>query len=327
MTVMVLGCNLAFSGTIGPNCKAVDVSLPCEGMAWDLGARGLYMKASTPTGYGQNTIVQNTSSLTTGVNPAWGMGFQLESAYHYSTGNDFNVNWYHYRAGGQINTLASPVTISHSSLIFPNTTSLTTQDSQTSVSPAWDQVNMEFAHHFDFGEHKFARLHAGANFSRVANAGYQYTYQTDAGATFYQKTINFNSDFNGFGPRVGLDLNYEWNNGLGVYGTGALSLLAGSAKSSHTIRNWLPINGVVNADGYLFALHQSKVIPELDAKLGAMYTYVMPQGDLSVDIGWMWAYYTNTLFRGEKFLESRAQIDGFGIQGLYFGLKWVNNVP
>ena len=324
--VLAFSSTVVYSGTMGPHCKGVDVSLPCEGMGWDLGARALYMKASTPTGYGQSTVVQDQTTLVTGALPTWGWGFQLESAFYYSTGNDFNVNWYHYRAGGVVNNLPSPVTLANPAN-FGSTNPLTVQESLTSVSPAWDQVNMEFAHHIDFGEHKFIRLHGGANFSRVGNAGYQYTYLTDLKGTYSQKTINYNSEFNGFGPRAGADLNYEWNNGVDVYATGAISLLAGSAKSSHLVRDWVPINGVPLAGTYHYSIHDSKVVPEFDTKLGAMYTYVMPQGDLSMDIGWAWAYYTNATLSGDYLQQTKSKMNSFGIQGLYFGLKWVNSVP
>jgi len=185
LAVIALGSTAAFAGTMGPVCSAVNVTVPCENTAWDIGGRALYMQPTTTTGYGVGTITQNTSTVSTGANPAWGWGFQLEGSYHYSTGNDFNLNWYHFRSGGQTNTLAAPVTIANPYNIVPSVTSpasLVVDKSISSVSPAWDQVNMEFAQHVDFGENKFARFHGGMNFSRVANTGYQYNYYT-AGVT------------------------------------------------------------------------------------------------------------------------------------------------
>lgn len=325
LLMMALASGTVFAGAMGPSCKSVDVTTPCETLAWDIGGRGLYIQASNSTAYGQNTIDQNSASLTTGVNPAWGWGFQLETAYHFGTGNDFNVNWYHSRSGGQVVTLATPVTLTNPNNIF-NAAPITAQAAQGSVSPSWDQVNVEFAQHVDFGEHKFARIHGGVNFSRVGNGGYHYFYLTTVNnnvlENFSQKTIRYNLDFNGFGPRVGTDLNYEWNNGLGVYATGAISILAGSTKSAHEVYDWL-----TPENGYTFSVQQPRVISELDAKLGAMYTYSMPQGDLSMDIGWMWANYANALIVGEYLNQAKPHNVSFGVQGLYFGLKWISTVP
>ena len=326
LAVIALGSTAAFAGTMGPVCSAVNVTVPCENTAWDIGGRALYMQPSTNTGYGVSTVVQNTTSLATGANPAWGWGFQLEGSYHYSTGNDFNLNWYHFRSGGQTNVLAAPVTFANPVNIFGVTDPVTVNAAETSVSPAWDQVNMEFGQHVDFGENKFARFHGGMNFSRVANSGYDYLKYSSISQSVptveYNATLNRSAVYNGFGPRVGMDLNYEWGNGVGVYATGALSVLAGSSKASRTQADW-----ETPADGYVFSLSQAKVVPELDAKLGAMYTYAMAQGDLSLDIGWMWAHYTNALFGGDYAAGqvSTAATD-FGIQGLYFGMKWIGNV-
>ncbi len=330
LAVIALGSTAAFAGTMGPVCSAVNVTVPCENTAWDVGGRALYLQPNSRTGYGENTYTQNTTSVTAGANPVWGWGFQLEGSYHYSTGNDFNVNWYHYRSGGKTNVLAAPVTFANPSTVFGpsfNGYIATLQEMSTSVSPAWDQVNMEFAQHVDFGENKFARFHGGMNFSRVANTGYRYSYVTStpkvtqAAPPGYQRTLTRSSVYNGFGPRVGMDLNYEWGNGVGVYATGALSVLAGTSKASNQNTDW-----DTPADGYVFSLSQAKVVPELDAKLGAMYTYAMAQGDLSLDVGWMWAHYTNVLLGGDYINQTKPQSYDFGIQGLYFGMKWIGNL-
>ena len=78
------------------------------------------------------------------------------------------------------------------------------------------------------------------------------------------------------------------------------------------------------------ATSHSNVLPELDAKLGAMYTYAMAQGDLSLDVGWVWAHYVNALSSAHVLDvvngDSYNHPQSFGIQGLYFGAKWVGNV-
>jgi hypothetical protein len=325
LAVIALGSTAAFAGTMGPVCSAVNVTVPCENTAWDIGGRALYMQPTSNTGYGVATVVQNTSSLTTGANPAWGWGFQLEGSYHYSTGNDFNLNWYHFRSGGQTHTLAAPVVFPNvSGNLFGTTGPVTVDAAQTSASPAWDQVNMEFGQHVDFGENKFARFHGGMNFSRVGNSGFNYLKFTDSASpvVVVNQTNTRSSVYNGFGPRVGMDLNYEWGNGVGVYATGALSVLAGSSKASSQVTDWTTAE-----DNYVSSISQSKVVPELDAKLGAMYTYAMAQGDLSFDIGWMWAHYTNALFASDFSAgQALSESSDFGIQGLYFGMKWIGNV-
>lgn len=329
LAVIALGSTAAFAGTMGPVCSAVNVTVPCENTAWDIGGRALYLQPSASGYAAQRTLTTSTGSIERGVNPAYGWGFQLEASYHYSTGNDFNLNWYHFRNGNS-RTLEAPVQLGTvvSNKVFDfqkaaNLTDVTIETAYQSVNPAWDQVNMEFGQHVDFGENKYARFHAGMNYSRTGVSGTTAeTYYAGArDTTFVNANNQYSSVYNGFGPRVGTDLTYDWGNGLSVYGTGALSVLAGSTKNSiyaldaniDNVQTWTLYNSSI-----------SRVVPELDAKLGFMYTYAMAQGDLSLDVGWVWAGYMGALSSNNDI--GGAYDHNFGIQGLYFGLKWVGNV-
>ena len=320
LAVIALGSTAAFAGTMGPVCSAVNVTVPCENTAWDLGGRALYLQPTTDFVDTSRTITSSTGSLSKGVNPSWGWGFQLEGSYHYNTGNDFNLNWYHFRNSSS-RTLAGPA--NYTGISFQtgwpvlNSNNFTVDTAYSSSNVAWDQVNIEFAQHVDFGENKFARYHAGMNYSRVGNNG-QVAISGSSPLAFNNNTT-VTGVFNGFGPRVGLDLNYDWGNGLSVYGDGALSVLAGSTKSSFYVDSTSPSN-----ISTLYNFSRSNVVPELDAKLGFMYTYAMAQGDLSFDIGWLFTHYVGTFQASSTDLMSTGS--NFGIQGLYFGLKWVGNV-
>jgi Legionella pneumophila major outer membrane protein precursor len=307
LAVLALGSTAAFAGTMGPVCSAVNVTVPCENTAWDLGGRALYVQTTGVPAVGQSSITVGNTTGTYGVNPQWSWGFQLEASYHYNTGNDFNLNWYHLRSDNSSATGAS----NFGSIYLPgepiaSTISITSASSN--IATAWDTVNMEFGQHVDFGENKFARFHAGAAWTRVGDSG-AVAFNGTISENAYNQTTSYSEVFNGFGPRVGTDLTYDWGNGLSIYGDGALGLLAGTAKSSNTTA------------GATFSISQTRVVPELDAKLGAMYTYAMAQGDLSLDVGWVWANYINSLTTLDD-----ANTHDFGVQGLYFGLKWVGSV-
>ena len=327
LAVIALGTTAAFAGTMGPVCSAVNVSVPCETCAWDFGGRALYLQSAITQPSSQASLYNNGQTASLGIDPQWGWGFQLEASYHYGTGNDMNLNWYHYshNTNSTLGNLAS---------LNPFITSGT---ATFSTKPQWDQVNLEFAQHVDFGENKFVRLHGGINYSRVGSNGSlsanQYTSATAGNtATPFTTTFNTTTVYNGFGPRIGTDLNYEWGNGIGVYATGAVSVLAGTSKASigYVSNDTVNITGQTTATNSGVAVSHSNVLPELDAKLGAMYTYAMAQGDLSLDVGWVWAHYVNALNNVDR-VPAAAGSDvnnpsSFGIQGLYFGAKWVGNV-
>ncbi len=128
------------------------------------------------------------------------------------------------------------------------------------------------------------RMHAGLQYSYLSNS--RNAVSTTAAAPTDYTSYNSSRHYWGVGPRMGIEPSYGWGNGLSFYGKGAVSLLVGDAKFSG---NDTTVAGVYNtASG-----SSTIIVPEVDAKLGGMYTYAMAQGDLSLDIGWMFVDYIN----------------------------------
>src|SRR3990167_8564006 len=120
VAVLALGSSAVFAGTMGPVCTPGNVTVPCEKTAWDVGGQALYLQPM----YNSNFVA--TGGLSGADRQAaaqsWGWGFQIEGSYHFNTGNDIDVNWYHLN----------------------NSQSLTLGNGLiASVRPEWDQVNVE----------------------------------------------------------------------------------------------------------------------------------------------------------------------------------------
>lgn len=332
LAVIALANTAVFAGTMGAVCSPVDVTVPCEVYAWDIGGRALYLQPSAinsiaslytfqTQGYNNQPLTNPQITGTRGVGTEWGWGFQLEASYHFCTGNDFHVNWYNFRNGKSSNpingyTVVSPPDPAVNYGVY---------NLAYSANPNWDQVNIEFGQHVDFGEKKFARLHGGFNFSRFGTNGYSNrvydVYTSPSTYPEYNITDTYSTLYNGFGPRVGMDLNYEWGNGAGIYVNGALSLLAGTSKSYFNHNDWYTVK-----DDYVLTTSRYNVVGELDTKVGFMYSFICAQGDLSLDVGWVWAAYNaglNSIYDVSVDNGLKDTANNFGIQGLYFGAKWV----
>lgn len=297
VAVLALGSSAVFAGTMGPVCTPGNVTVPCEKSAWEVGGYALYAQPSTNMG---SYIADTVAELPRFNNDNWNWGFILEAGYHYGTGSDVNVNW--TRLDGSHSTYFADITdYSH-------------------FQSNWDQVNVEFGQLVDFSATTSMRFHGGVEFSRIKfEANPFVAVLTDAS---YLATAGFKHQFNGFGPRAGMDMNYAFGNGFGIYAKGAAALLVGT--SSFNDETLIGATGratrTVGAYG-----SRTNVVPEFDAKLGANYTYAMAQGDLTLDAGYMWTDYvdvqaTTALQRGMEASHSVA------FNGVYFGLKYVGNV-
>ncbi len=281
---------------MGPVCEEGKVSTPCASTAWDFGATALYLtqRDGTPTYLGYS-LGDDGKKVWQDFRPDSGFGFRLEGSYHYGTGYDLNVNWLYYSKK------------SNQDLLLAN------QLGQNIVSPVnvdatWNFINFEFGNKVNFGEMRDIRFFGGAQFASVDN-------KINVSGVTNPARLSGVVKYNGFGPRVGAQLNNDFKNGLSLYAMGAMSILAGPAKAD------LPIllNGNVIGGNRADKVHY---VPTLEGKLGGNYTFHMAQGDLSIDAGYMWLD-----LRGTYLVPSPSGADiqecntSFGAP--YLGFKWV----
>ncbi|WP_238589446.1 Lpg1974 family pore-forming outer membrane protein, partial [Legionella cincinnatiensis] len=172
----------------------------------------------------------------------------------------------------------------------------------------------------DVSANKKIRFHGGFQFASIKRSVHAFAADVDADPDDFLARFSGNTQFNGFGPRTGIDMNYVFGNGFGIYAKAAAAVLVGSAKHGYNL------DVFTSAAGEVFDLNiagsRTTVVPELEAKLGASYTYAMAQGDLTLDAGYMWFDYIHAL--NTTVLQTTAT--DFAAAGPYFGLKYVGNV-
>jgi hypothetical protein len=309
VAVLAFGSSAVFAGTMGPVCSAVNVTVPCERTGWDVGIYALYLQPS----YSDNVAYIGVSGneATRSVNyvendPDWGWGFKLEGSYHFGTGTDLNLNWYHLNDNSTTRTFAGP-------FAFFDITDMARE--RFTVDPKWDAVNLEFGQHVDFGEFKNIRFHGGVQYARIETGLSAYA-STPGTADFVSAAST--AKFTGFGPRIGADMSYDLGNGFAIYGNGATAILAGTSKNNAQVSS-------NQLQTIYFNASRNAIVPELEAKLGLTYTYAMAQGDLTLDAGYMWLNYFHSQQTLQLFGVAPAESD-FGVQGPYIGLKWMGTV-
>ena len=312
--VCAISSSAVFAGSMGPVCTPGSVTVPCAHSAWDFAGQALYLKpAASNHGFlGSNSVngveQYNREKFT------WGWGFKLEGSYHFNTGNDLNLNWYHMNESFNQPTVNTDIS---NALSFARTYGINT------VKPQWNAVNLEFGQHVDMGEFVGVRFHEGFAYARVQTK----RDFTGTGVPFVGASTPFyatlNKVYNGVGPRLGADTSYNFGNGFSLYGNAATALFVGTGSFNKNISQ-IP-GGFPLPVGSTQTGSQTYIVPELEAKLGVTYTYAMVQGDLSLDAGWMWINYFNAQHE-PIIVAGIVESSDFGLQGPYIGLKWVGNI-
>jgi hypothetical protein len=260
------------------------VTTPCQPTAWGFAVDALYLQPTTTL----QSIYPNP----------WAWGVYLDGFYHYGVSSDIDVNWTHFAPSSQE----------------------TTNVLVTRSDPRWDAVNLELGQLWQVTEHKHLRWHGGFEYARVDSTSTSTFAQRELDSVTYNSYV---STYNGFGPRLGLDLYYGSDYGLAVYAKGATVLLAGTTQfNAYTLLD--ESNGA-----FLSAQLQDAslitVVPELEGRLGVVYDYVLPQGHLLFDLGWMWVNYFNAQSNFVSAANPEANATDFAVQGLSFGVKWRGN--
>ncbi|MBA3535242.1 MAG: hypothetical protein H0T84_01315 [Tatlockia sp.] len=379
VAVLALSSSAVFAGTMGPICTPGNVTVPCERTAWDFGVQALYLQTLSTGNDDYNRFNSYGTSYGSGYNSGydngydrydrhhrnfddnWSWGFKLEGSYHFNTGNDLNVNWYHldgrrhrnndYDDNNGFVSHYHPETGVNTGVAVPfdNRYGYDDNNNRNRFRSRWDAVNIELGQHVDFSEWKVIRFHGGAQFARIENgsrAGYlnrdrlptflltsdQLTaldMANSQGYNQYNRLHGSQSRFNGFGPRVGVDMSYNVGNGFAVYANGATALLVGQSKVRGDFGfNHFTTGSFFGDDDNYGHRSRTTMVPEMEAKLGAKYSYAMASGDLTLDAGYMWVQYWNATrsLNDRGFNNYEVREGNFALNGPYVGLKWVGNV-
>ncbi|PWY55802.1 hypothetical protein DGG96_09815 [Legionella qingyii] len=312
LAILALGSSTLFAGTMGPVCTPGNVTVPCPSTGWNIGGQALVLQTMTDNNVSLDlNIAPSGVSLNTELDAQWNWGFQIEGSYHFNTGNDITLTWYHLDTGWN-NHEFTPAIAPDVLIGFGH-------------KNRWDAVNGEFGQFVDFSANKKIRFHGGFQFASIKRSMHAFGTDFDNGVPDYTLTFEGNTQYNGFGPRTGIDMNYVFGNGFGIYAKAAGALLVGSQKHSYNV-DFIDPDGSNPVLPNVFTVDisgtRTAIVPELEAKLGASYDYAMAQGDLVLDAGYMWFNYIHAL--NTTVLPVTAT--DFAAAGPYFGLKYIGNI-
>ncbi|WP_131782081.1 Lpg1974 family pore-forming outer membrane protein [Legionella gresilensis] len=318
LSLMILGLSVSGIAAAGmystppvPTCVPGDVTVPCEASLWNFGVQALYLQ----TEYNGSRAYLPAPGGLKAVEPNGGWGYRVEGSYHFSTGNDITMNWLHYDVdddnlgtfSGQYVQLLS----TGSAVVLP-------ASFRGFVSNKLEQVNLVLGQHVDFGLFKKIRFYAGGQYSDIqADAECFYNISPIFAAAIGGVRGPVNSDFNGFGPTIGVDYAYILPYGFSLTANASGSILYGTARiESMNIYN----NGLIVGSMYA---SRKQVVPSLEAKVGAAYNYPVAQGLLKIEGGYQALNYFNALQGPSLVAPTLLTNSDFGLHGPYVGVKWL----
>lgn len=200
-------------------------------------------------------------------------------------------------------------------------------------------IDLEFGQHFDVGYHTTMRFFAGVSHhtlekdTRITYVGVKPALE-GAGTSLHEG-IKKHSDFEGWGPRIGFDAQYAFNNGFGLVGHFSSAFLFGEIDS--VTSTWqtevepdqeqegeiLPLDGHGHGPkSKVMIKSRHIVVPNVDLRLGVDYSYAFDGGSIvTTELGyWGKSYFGGVNDTTLGTYRHSSQVDNVTFHGAYLSL-------
>lgn len=301
----VLGCASAFAAHADeaalPTTSNVNLVAPQQEGSWSFGVQANYFQPNTDFNY----AIEDTAATSTKVN-------SVNADYNWGWGADVT---YHIPGDGR------DVTLAFTQLNSSNSDSI--EDASAKVKSNYNSADLSFGQLIAIGDrvtlHPFAGL-------RYTNLNYKATAQYVSTPAFgkYDEVVTsetLESKFQGIGPRLGSDAAVNLGGGFSVHGTLGVSMLIGSMTPTLTgnTSKYIDTTEATSIDSNVDLSSSTRVVPEADAKLSAMYKMDFNDGyALGLEAGWQATNYFNAIQDSTTTTAgTMTQYNDFFMQGPY----------
>jgi hypothetical protein len=180
----------------------------------------------------------------------------------------------------------------------------------STVTSNFNSIDLDLGRIFAYDSHLKGRVFAGLNILNIKQnisttfSDYRgspeipdQAYGLPADPAFYFTTKN-SSDYLGVGPNLGLNIQYQANNGLGIVGEFVGALTVGTISSQDNFisaSKRLNDLGINPSQQEITVPNATQFVPGLDSKLGLFYSRTMHDMDFTIEAGYRFAYYFNAI--------------------------------
>lgn len=254
---------------------------------------GLYLRSTEI----DNDYPDTENFLSIHFNTQYSWGFRLAGIYHIENSEDRTLQWWHYTNQLIDNNYQIDELKGEGRTLVPYF-----------YESDFDLVMYEFGRSLYFKDNVSIRLHGGIEYAYI-HVGYSYNFTTNT----TQSTHDFRDfySFNGLGPRIGLELGFDFSSALSLDIAGAFASLA--KWGNHEFENNQIDRRAGQPDRTIQTTIHEKIkglLANLDADIQLSYTQHHSIGDV---------IYTGGL-KGIMFMEDLEDMAKWG--GIMFGMRW-----
>ena len=298
------------------------VLVPSQQGGFKVGIDALYLRP-TSAGLDYATLATDPTDFPIGfesnanatINPSYNFGVYAQVGYLFPcTGNDLTLGYTYLSGNSTDSIVAPPLTIS-GNVAIPNgvvfvlpltavsfSSALSFSSAQGKLEYTLNVVDLEAGQRFASGPYDM-RMFAGLRYANIDS-----TLSTLAAPftlppgifglvnIFVSQNQEFNSQFRGIGPRVGVDTRYCFGSGFGVDVDVSTALLVGNVNSHYNGS----LTSTITTPPTTSNFHaenssRTRVIPVLEAKLGLdyAYTFCSNRSALIFEVGYQVTNYFN----------------------------------
>jgi hypothetical protein len=312
------------------------VVIPSQEGGFKIGIDALYLRATnSDLDYATSfafPVVNTASTLNAAADPNFNWGFYAQVGYLFPcTGNDITLGYTYLRNNESNSIVTAPPAPNRFISLTPFgglNLGLVGFFSAANVKAEFDlnAVDLDMGQRFTtdgYDMRMFAGLrYASINHTLSSNGVNGIVILTNSG------TQKFTSDYQGVGPRIGMDGRYCLQSGFGLDANFSTALLVGNIDAKYDASS-VVILATPNARYQANSGSRTRVVPVLEAKLGADYVYISDncsKSSLMFEAGYQVTNYFNAidhvrLVNGFTVISQNSTSD-VAFDGPYLGVKY-----
>ncbi|MBY0544130.1 MAG: hypothetical protein K2Q14_01105 [Gammaproteobacteria bacterium] len=316
--------SVALAGAPGNNMvvpTGTPVIAPDSTGTWSFGLEALYMESNTNFQYATIDTSPTTDVVdqdNQSVSNDWNWGGEVDVSYIFpGSSRDVSASYTYLNQDGS-DSVGGDTGLDN--VHGPLLTGLGSDEAEADVDQTLNAATLTFGQLLTVGDRLSLHPFGGLQFASIDTTNKATYEETEAGVEGVTASYKGDSDFEGIGPRAGIDASVHLGNNFSVVGTFAGALLVGNMDSHFDIdATAIPVDADFDNDSY------TAVVPELDAKLGLDYMHAFnPNTSMDIQVGYQVVNYFNAEsndFGDSVFANSVNNTSDFNYNGPYLRLQ------